>query len=75
MLSVRRSRHRAVLGGDRRVRDFRHQLVGRDSQGLAALLGTVLGVPSGVLVATLVSGNKVASLVMIFVCLFCALYL
>jgi uncharacterized membrane protein YccC len=31
-------------------------------------------VPSGVLVATLVSGNTIASLVMIFVCLFCAFY-
>jgi uncharacterized membrane protein YgaE (UPF0421/DUF939 family) len=43
-------------------------------KGWQRLLGTVLGVPSGVLVATLVSGNKVASLVMIFVCLFCAFY-
>jgi uncharacterized membrane protein YgaE (UPF0421/DUF939 family) len=44
------------------------------SKGWQRLLGTVLGVPSGVLVATLVSGNAVASLVMIFVCLFCAFY-
>jgi uncharacterized membrane protein YccC len=43
-------------------------------KGWQRLLGTVLGVPSGVLVATLVSGNTVASLVMIFVCLFCAFY-
>ena len=43
-------------------------------KGWQRLLGTILGVPSGVLVATLVSGNKVASLVMIFVCLFCAFY-
>ena len=43
-------------------------------KGWQRLLGTVLGVPSGVLVATLVSGNKIASLVMIFVCLFCAFY-
>ena len=43
-------------------------------KGWQRLLGTVLGVPSGVLVATLVSGNNVASLVMIFVCLFCAFY-
>ena len=43
-------------------------------KGWQRLLGTVLGVPSGVLVATLVSGNKIASLAMIFVCLFCAFY-
>ena len=43
-------------------------------KGWQRLLGTVLGVPSGVLVATLVSGNTIASLVMIFVCLFCAFY-
>jgi uncharacterized membrane protein YccC len=43
-------------------------------KGWQRLLGTVLGVPSGVLVATLVSGNTVASLAMIFVCLFCAFY-
>ncbi len=43
-------------------------------KGWQRLLGTVLGVPMGVLVATLVSGNKIASLAMIFVCLFCAFY-
>lgn len=43
-------------------------------KGWQRLLGTVLGVPSGVLVATLVSGSKIASLSMIFVCLFCAFY-
>jgi uncharacterized membrane protein YccC len=43
-------------------------------KGWQRLIGTVLGVPSGVLVATLVSGNTIASLVMIFVCLFCAFY-
>ena len=43
-------------------------------KGWQRLLGTVLGVPSGVLVATLVSGNTIASLVMIFVCIFCAFY-
>jgi uncharacterized membrane protein YccC len=43
-------------------------------KGWQRLLGTVLGVPSGVLVATLISGNKIASLAMIFVCLFCAFY-
>jgi uncharacterized membrane protein YccC len=43
-------------------------------KGWQRLLGTVLGVPSGVLVATLVSGNSIASLAMIFVCLFCAFY-
>jgi uncharacterized membrane protein YccC len=44
------------------------------SKGWQRLLGTILGVPSGVLVATLVSGNTAASLVLIFVCLFCAFY-
>ena len=43
-------------------------------KGWQRLLGTVLGVPSGVLVATLVSGNTIVSLAMIFVCLFCAFY-
>ena len=64
------------MGGDRRVRDFRrHQFLGRTlDKGWQRLLGTALGVPSGVLVATLVSGNTIASLVMIFVCLFCAFY-
>jgi uncharacterized membrane protein YccC len=44
------------------------------SKGWQRLLGTMLGVPTGILVATLVSGNKTASLVLIFVCLFCAFY-
>ncbi len=44
------------------------------SKGWQRLLGTVLGVPSGVLVATLVSGNTAASLALIFACLFCAFY-
>ena len=44
------------------------------TKGWQRLLGTMLGVPSGVLVATLFSGNKTASLVAIFVCLFCAFY-
>jgi uncharacterized membrane protein YccC len=44
------------------------------NKGWQRLLGTFLGVPCGVLVATLVSGNKVASLIMIFVCLFCTFY-
>jgi uncharacterized membrane protein YccC len=44
------------------------------TKGSQRLLGTALGVPSGVLIATLVSGNTAASLVMIFVCLFCAFY-
>jgi uncharacterized membrane protein YccC len=44
------------------------------TKGWQRMLGTVLGVPAGMLVATLVSGNKVASLAMIFVCLFCAFY-
>ncbi|OBJ48450.1 FUSC family protein [Mycobacterium sp. 1423905.2] len=44
------------------------------TKGWQRLLGTVLGVPCGVLVATLFSGDKVGSLAMIFVCLFCAFY-
>ncbi|OBG45172.1 hypothetical protein A5672_09400 [Mycobacterium alsense] len=44
------------------------------TKGWQRLLGTMLGVPSGVLVATLVSGHTIASLVAIFVCLFCAFY-
>ncbi|WP_116375064.1 FUSC family protein [Mycobacterium sp. MFM001] len=44
------------------------------TKGWQRLLGTALGVPSGVLIATLVSGDRVASLVLIFVCLFCAFY-
>ncbi|WP_239657193.1 FUSC family protein [Mycobacterium riyadhense] len=44
------------------------------TKGWQRLLGTALGVPSGMLIATLVAGDKVASLVMIFVCLFCAFY-
>lgn len=44
------------------------------TKGWQRLLGTVLGVPCGVLVATLFSGDKIGSLAMIFVCLFCAFY-
>jgi len=44
------------------------------TKGWQRLVGTILGVPCGVLVATLFSGDKTASLVMIFVCLFCAFY-
>lgn len=44
------------------------------TKGWQRLLGTVLGVPSGMLVATLVAGSKLESLVLIFVCLFCAFY-
>jgi uncharacterized membrane protein YgaE (UPF0421/DUF939 family) len=44
------------------------------TKGWARLIGTALGVPAGVLVATLVSGNKTTSLVLIFVCVFCSLY-
>ncbi|SPX90356.1 Membrane protein-like protein [Mycobacterium xenopi] len=44
------------------------------TKGWQRLLGTGLGVPCGVLIATLVSGNRVVSLVLIFVCVFCALY-
>ncbi|ORW48583.1 hypothetical protein AWC20_25930 [Mycobacterium parmense] len=44
------------------------------TKGWQRLVGTVLGVPCGVLVATLLSGHTTASLVTIFVCLFCAFY-
>jgi uncharacterized membrane protein YccC len=44
------------------------------TKGWQRLLGTMLGVPCGVLVATLFAGNKTASLAAIFVCLFCAFY-
>ncbi|BBZ49549.1 FUSC family protein [Mycobacterium heidelbergense] len=44
------------------------------TKGWQRLIGTVLGVPCGVLVATLLSGHTVASLVTIFACLFCAFY-
>jgi uncharacterized membrane protein YccC len=38
------------------------------------LIGTALGVPAGMVVAAVVSGNRTASLVLIFVCVFCSLY-
>jgi uncharacterized membrane protein YgaE (UPF0421/DUF939 family) len=44
------------------------------TKGWQRLLGTMLGVPCGVLVATLFAGDKTASLAAIFVCLFCAFY-
>lgn len=44
------------------------------TKGWQRLLGTILGVPCGVVVATLLSGHTVFSLVTIFVCLFCAFY-
>ncbi|ORA17848.1 FUSC family protein [Mycobacterium asiaticum] len=44
------------------------------TKGWQRLSGTILGVPCGILVATLVAGDHTASLVMIFVCLFCAFY-
>jgi uncharacterized membrane protein YccC len=44
------------------------------TKGWQRLLGTVLGVPSGVLVATLFAGDQTASLAAIFACLFCAFY-
>lgn len=44
------------------------------AKGWQRLLGTALGVPSGMLVATLLAGDKIASLAGIFVCLFCAFY-
>ncbi len=44
------------------------------TKGWQRLLGTMLGVPCGVLVATLFAGNTTGSLAAIFVCLFCAFY-
>ncbi len=44
------------------------------AKGWQRLLGTILGVPCGVLVATLLSADKTASVAAIFVCLFCAFY-
>ncbi|MGZ4515622.1 MAG: FUSC family protein, partial [Mycobacterium sp.] len=44
------------------------------TKGWQRLLGTLLGVPCGVLVATLLAGDKTAALVGIFVCVFCAFY-
>ncbi|OBH51446.1 hypothetical protein A5687_11180 [Mycobacterium mantenii] len=44
------------------------------TKGWQRLLGTILGVPCGIFVATLFSGNTFGSLAMIFVCLFCAFY-
>lgn len=44
------------------------------TKGWQRLLGTLLGVPSGVLVATVLAGDKTAALAGIFVCLFCAFY-
>jgi uncharacterized membrane protein YccC len=44
------------------------------TKGWQRLLGTMLGVPSGLLAATLFAGDKTASLAAVFVCLFCAFY-
>lgn len=44
------------------------------TKGWQRLLGTLMGVPSGVLVATLLTGRASAALAGIFVCLFCAFY-
>lgn len=44
------------------------------TKGWQRLLGTLLGVPCGVLVASLLAGDKTAALAGIFVCLFCAFY-
>jgi uncharacterized membrane protein YgaE (UPF0421/DUF939 family) len=44
------------------------------TKGWARLIGTALGVPAGMVVAAVVSGNRTASLVLIFVCVFCSLY-
>jgi uncharacterized membrane protein YccC len=45
------------------------------TKGWQRLVGTALGVPAGMLIATLVSENPAASVVLIFVCLFFAFYL
>lgn len=45
------------------------------TKGWQRLLGTTLGVPAGVLVATLLTGHEADALAGIFVCLFCAFYL
>lgn len=45
------------------------------TKGWHRLLGTALGVPAGVLIATAVGGNRMWSVVLIFVCLFCGFYL
>ncbi|GBG40683.1 membrane protein [Mycobacterium montefiorense] len=44
------------------------------TKGWQRMLGTILGVPCGMLAATLFAGAKTASLAAIFVCLFCAFY-
>lgn len=44
------------------------------TKGWQRLLGTMLGVPCGVLVATAFAGDTTAALVAIFACLFCAFY-
>ena len=44
------------------------------TKGWQRLLGTLLGVPAGVLVATLLTGHQTVALAGIFVCLFCAFY-
>lgn len=45
------------------------------SKGWQRLLGTALGVPAGVLVASAVGGDTALALVLIFVCMFLAFYL
>lgn len=45
------------------------------TKGWQRLLGTILGVPAGVLIATVVAGNTLVSLILIFVCLFFGFYL
>ncbi|MEZ0349488.1 FUSC family protein [Mycobacterium sp. pR1184] len=44
------------------------------TKGWQRLFGTLLGVPCGMLAATLFANDKTASLAAIFVCLFCAFY-
>lgn len=44
------------------------------TRGWQRLFGTVLGVPAGVLVAALVSGHQMLTLVLIFACLFVGFY-
>lgn len=45
------------------------------SKGWQRLLGTAVGVPAGVLIATGVGGNAILSVILIFVCMFFAFYL
>jgi len=44
------------------------------TRGWQRLFGTVLGIPAGVVVAAVVSGHQVVTMVLIFVCLFVGFY-